>query len=91
MMIKCIYLNDCLHAFKKCKECKNNKRRNYMEDHFKKHNDKSIPDECPKLSYDGSAEQTLGYKCPVCGRYTNPYQLDEERLCSGCGYRLNIG
>ena len=59
------------------------------EDLYEKANDNPIPDECPKLTYSGPAEQTLGYKCPVCGEYTNPYALTDKR-CSGCGYLLNV-
>lgn len=90
-MIKCYYLNDCTSSrSSKCKTCKNNRMRNYIEDHYEKCEDLPKPEKCPKLSYSGPAEQTAGYKCPVCGGFTNPYHLDKENLCSNCGYKLNV-
>jgi hypothetical protein len=59
------------------------------EDLYKKAEDNPIPDKCPRLHYDGPAEQTAGYKCPVCGHFTNPYHLRDNR-CGGCGYLLNV-
>lgn len=89
--VKCHYLNKCYSAgTKKCKDCKHNERRNYVVDYYEKAKDKQMPDQCPKLTYDGPAEQTAGYRCPVCGGFTNPYQLAPGNCCSHCGYRLNI-
>ena len=51
--------------------------------------DNPIPEVNPKLTYSGPAEQTAGYKCPVCGEFTNPYQV-REGCCSHCGFKLNI-
>jgi hypothetical protein len=59
------------------------------EDLYVKAEDKPIPDECPKLTFSGPAEQTAGYKCPVCGSYTNPYAMRDNR-CGECGYLLNV-
>jgi len=73
-----------------CNSCANNRARNIEEDFYKKANDNPIPEECPRLTYSGPAEQTMGYKCPVCGDYTNPYHLGKEKRCSGCGYKLNV-
>lgn len=90
-MIQCKYLKECEGAkSSNCKICEHNQKRNYKENYFVKANDKPIPTVCPVLSYEGTAEQTAGYKCPVCGCHTNPYHLDKENLCSYCGYRLNI-
>lgn len=88
-MVECIYLQKCKSFNNEdiCKMCKNNKKRNYQEDYFEKANDNMIPDECPVLDYAGPAECTNGYKCPVCGGFTNPYAL-HGGLCSHCGYKL---
>lgn len=90
--IKCNYLNDC-STFKKdrykCKKCKHNRLRNFEQDCFEEARDNPIPERCPKITYNGPAEQTAGYKCPVCGSFTSPYAI-EDSLCSGCGYKLNI-
>lgn len=91
-MFTCDYSNDCYTRKTnpiKCKRCRNNKSRNYQEDHFIEANDKPIPEKCPRLTYDGPAEQTAGYECPVCGTFTNPYAM-RNKLCSGCGYKLNV-
>lgn len=91
-MIECTYKkqNNCASAkdSTKCEICKNNRKRNYIEDHFVKAQDNPIPEKCPPLTYVGPAEQTAGYKCPVCGGYTNPYAM-RDSLCGGCGYKLN--
>lgn len=92
-MVKCIYLNECLSSkkdFSKCDTCGHNTMRNYIEDHYVKANDNPIPDKCPRLTYIGLTEQTRGYKCPVCGGYTNPYAM-RDSLCGNCGYKLNCG
>lgn len=88
--VECKYITECEYTrTDKCKICANNTKRNYVESHFVKANDKPIPKENPRVSYSGPAEQTAGYKCPVCGGYTNPYQLNSEKLCVNCGFRLN--
>lgn len=89
--IVCQYRNVCASANnkKKCAECTNNKRRNFVKDYFQKANDKPMPETCPPLFYSGPAEQTEGYECPVCGGFTNPYQV-QNSLCKHCGYKLNI-
>lgn len=90
--VKCKYMNECYSYQNKprmCKTCKNNSLRNYITDYYVSANDNKPPAECPKLSFIGTAEQTMGYKCPVCGEYTNPYRVRENR-CEHCGYILNI-
>lgn len=91
-LVTCAYLKDCVYAglFTKCNECKNNRTRNKKMDFFVEAKDNPIPDRCPPLTYSGPAEQTAGYKCPVCGEYTNPYHLGEDNLCVSCGYELNV-
>lgn len=91
--IKCVYYSVCRSAngkVDKCSICKHNTLRNKVYDFFEEANDNPIPEKCPKLSYSGPAEQTAGYKCPVCGTYTNPYHLDDKNRCCGCGYELNV-
>ena len=93
-MIECVYLkNDKCKTGKrenfKCRVCVNNTKRHYIEDYFEKANDNPIPDKCPVLTYSGPIEQTAGYKCPVCGKYTKPYQL-KDNVCASCGYLLNV-
>lgn len=73
----------------KCETCKNNKMRNYEVDFYEAANDNEPPEKCPRLRYEGPAEQTSGYKCPVCEGYTNPYAIVNNR-CEHCGYILNI-
>lgn len=89
--VHCVHYSECTSAgvASKCLVCKHNTIRNKAYDFFEKANDNPIPDKCPKLSYNGPAEQTLGYKCPVCGEYTNPYAMRDD-LCNGCGYKLNV-
>jgi DNA-directed RNA polymerase subunit RPC12/RpoP len=92
-MFECIYSDKCYTRKTnpiRCDKCSRNTMRNYIEDFYIKAEDNPIPDKCPRLTYDGPAEQTAGYKCPVCGTYTNPYAM-RNMLCSGCGYRLNVG
>jgi DNA-directed RNA polymerase subunit RPC12/RpoP len=90
MLLNCIYYNRCSKKGSRlCGTCKNNTVRNKEEDFYEKAEDKPIPEKCPKLSYDGPAEQTSGYKCPVCESFTNPYAMRDNR-CSGCGYKLNV-
>lgn len=91
---KCHYANDCStrrSSPSRCATCENNTKRNFEEDHYKQANDNPIPAQCPRLTYSGPAEQTKGYQCPVCGGFTNPYQLKEGNSCEHCGYRLNVG
>lgn len=91
-LVACYYWERCMHKkTSKCAKCKNNHNRNKERSFFIEANDNPIPDECPHLTYSGSAEQTAGYKCPVCGEFTNPYHLDKDNRCSGCGYKLNVG
>lgn len=91
-LITFAYLKDCVNAgvTAKCSKCSNNRTRNKKVDFFVEAKDNPIPDKCPKLTYSGPAEQTAGYKCPVCGGFTNPYHLGKERLCECCGYELNV-
>ncbi len=89
-MVKCVYQQECSSYKKQCERCLHNHMRNYINDYFNKAEDNPIPEKCPKLSYNGPAEQTEGYKCPVCGCHTNPYQLVDGNCCFHCGYRLNI-
>lgn len=89
---ECKFENECrsrkINKYK-CKTCKNNTMRNYEVDFYSAANDNEIPEKCPELIYNGPAEQTAGYKCPVCEGYTNPYQLVNNR-CKHCGYILNV-
>lgn len=90
-IITCSYKERCKYRGSStiCQSCSKNRTRNMEEDLYEKANDKPIPERCPKLTYDGPAEHTLGYECPVCGHYTNPYSMRDCR-CSGCGYKLNV-
>lgn len=92
MYVQCYYVARCKYRGKSsmCGTCKNNRARHREEDLYEEAEDKPIPEECPKLTYSGPAEHTAGYKCPVCGEYTNPYAMRENR-CGGCGYLLNVG
>lgn len=89
-MIRCVNNSKCSYwKSEKCADCSYNTMRNFKESHYLKAEDKPIPENCPKLHYVGPAEQTLGYECPVCGGYTNPYVVEGKR-CKHCGYELNI-
>lgn len=89
--IRCTYNKICSKAGSShCFICAHNTLRNQLIDCFQEAHDNPIPKQCPKLTYSGTAEQTDGYKCPVCGCYTNPYALGEDHLCNGCGYKLNV-
>ena len=92
MAVECSYKERCKYrgASTICKTCKNNRKRNMEEDLYVKAEDNPIPEKCPRLSYNGPAEQTSGYKCPVCGGFTNPYHIRDKR-CGHCGYLLNVG
>lgn len=89
-IIACDRAAQCIrYGARECSLCKNNKVRNIESgDWFIEAEDNPIPVECPKLTYSGPAEHTAGYKCPVCGEYTNPYRLVDYR-CEHCGYKLN--
>lgn len=91
MIVQCSYTDRCDKKGRStlCGSCKNNHARNREEDFYVKAEDKPIPNECPKLTYSGPAEQTAGYECPVCGYHTNPYSMRDNR-CGGCGYKLNV-
>ena len=89
-LVNCDLRFDCTDAFKKCDKCKNNRARNERRSFFVEANDNPKPKDNPKLTYTGPAEQTEGYKCPVCNEYTNPYQLREDHKCSYCGWTLNV-
>lgn len=90
--VKCNHIHYCIHKLSsKCMDCKNNSHRNKALDFYEEAKDNPIPKECPRLTFSGTAEQTLGYQCPVCGEFTNPYALDEDKLCKSCGYKLNVG
>ena len=91
MLSACSYTKRCKYKGQStiCGSCKHNHARNMEEDLYVKANDKPIPDECPKLTYNGPAEHTAGYQCPVCGGYTSPYAIKNNR-CGGCGYTLNV-
>lgn len=91
-IVTCIHMKKCKYKGEStmCISCANNRTRNMEEDLYKKAEDNPIPDKCPRLSYDGPAEQTAGYKCPVCNGFTNPYQMRNSRCCN-CGYLLNTG
>lgn len=91
MQIQCAHKERCKYkgTSTMCKSCKNNHLRNMEEDLYIRAEDNPIPDKCSKLTYSGPAEQTAGYKCPVCGSFTNPYAMRDNR-CGGCGYLLNV-
>lgn len=91
-VVTCRYLKDCINKGKsaRCLKCEHNRTRNVEVDFFVEANDNPIPDECPRLTFEGPAEQTAGYKCPVCGNHTSPYAIKDSR-CDSCGYKLNIG
>jgi hypothetical protein len=87
--VACVYFTECSSkSATRCKKCKNNTLRNMEIDCFVEANDKPIPEKCPRLTYSGPAEQTRGYKCPVCGGFTDPYAMRDNR-CGECGYKLN--
>lgn len=90
--IRCQYYNECAgKSAIRCKKCVHNTMRNKEIDYFEEAHDNPIPNPNPRVTYSGPAEQTAGYKCPVCGEHTNPYHLDSENRCSGCGFKLNCG
>lgn len=88
--VSCHYYNECAgRSATRCKNCRNNHLRNKEIDYFEAANDNAIPNPNPKVTYSGPAEQTVGYKCPVCGEHTNPYAIRDNR-CGSCGFKLNI-
>ena len=87
--VRCTYFNECSgKSSTNCKKCKNNHIRNKEVNYFEAANDNPIPYPNPRVTYSGPAEQTAGYKCPVCEEYTNPYTMDDGR-CGSCGFKLN--
>ena len=87
--VQCIYYNECAgKSVSRCKKCRRNTMRNKEVDYFEEAKDNPIPDVNPPVTYSGPAEQTAGYKCPVCGEFTNPYAMRDSR-CGGCGFKLN--
>lgn len=88
--VDCRHYTSCAgRSTTNCTRCKNNHLRNKEIDYFEEANDNPIPYPNPKVTYSGPAEQTAGYKCPVCGEHTNPYAMRDNR-CGGCGFKLNI-
>lgn len=85
------YAGCCRKGTNSCLRCKNNRLRNKEVDYFEEAKDNQIPAACPRLTYEGPAEQTSGYLCPVCNCYTNPYSLGKDNRCNHCGYKLNVG
>lgn len=73
----------------KCKSCVNNKLRNYKVDFYEAADDNEFPEIYPVLRYKGAIEQTVGYKCPVCEKYSHPFHIKDNR-CEHCRYVLNI-
>lgn len=89
-MVKCAYIDRCMYKKStKCRSCKNNRVRNQEEDFYVEAKDKPFPEVNPKVTYQGPAEQTRGYECPVCGGFTNPYHITTESRCVCCGFKLN--
>lgn len=87
---KCEYSERCHSAnTTKCDDCVHNTRRNFVEDFYEKADDNPIPDPNPEVSYHGPIEQSAGFKCPVCGKYSNPY-ITRNGICNSCGFRMNI-
>lgn len=87
--VQCSYYNECAgRSSTNCKKCKNNHMRNKEINYFEAAKDNPIPNPNPRVTYSGPAEQTAGYKCPVCGTHTNPYAMRDNR-CEGCGFKLN--
>ena len=87
--VDCRYHKECAgKSSTNCKKCKNNHLRNKEINYFEEAHDNPIPDVNPRVTYSGPAEQTAGYKCPVCGEFTSPYHIRDNR-CGGCGFKLN--
>lgn len=90
--VLCNHYDECAgKSVTRCRKCVNNRMRNKEIDYFEEANDKPFPEVNPKLTYAGPAEQTAGYKCPVCDEYTSPYHVKPgEPRCGSCGFKLNI-
>lgn len=92
LKFKCSYEDCCLTRKKnqeKCKICKNNTKRNHMEDHFEEAKDKRIPrDHINATVHENCSAHSEGvdYECPICGGMTNSYA--SSKYCSHCGYPL---
>lgn len=87
--VDCSYYKECAgKSSTNCKKCKHNHLRNKEINYFEEANDNPIPDVNPRVTFSGPAEQTAGYKCPVCGEFTNPYHIRDSR-CGSCGFKLN--
>lgn len=87
--VSCRHYNECAgRSTSNCRKCKNNYIRNQEINFFEEANDNPIPDVNPRVTYSGPAEQTAGYKCPVCGEFTSPYSIRDSR-CGSCGFKLN--
>lgn len=89
---ECVHENECYMRKQdpeKCGRCRFNSKRNFMKNYFMEADDDPIPDKhIPAKGYDGPAEQTKGYECPICHGYTNPYELTSNKTCRECGYPL---
>ena len=91
IVVDCAYYKKCAdRSAANCKKCIHNRLRNKEIHYFEAANDNPIPEQNPRVMYSGPAEQTAGYKCPVCGGFTNPYAMRENR-CGECGFKLNVG
>lgn len=89
--VSCYHYDECAgRSITNCKKCKNNRLRNKEINYFEEAQDNPIPNPNPRVTYSGPAEQTAGYKCPVCGQYTSPYSMRDSR-CEDCGFKLNTG
>lgn len=89
--VLCHYYDKCAgRSPSKCKKCTHNHMRNKEIDYFEEAHDNPIPNPNPRVAYSGPAEQTAGYKCPVCGEHTSPYTIRDSR-CGSCGFKLNCG
>lgn len=87
--VDCSHYKECAgKSVTRCKKCVNNHLRNKEVDYFEEAHDNPIPYPNPAVTYFGPAEQTAGYKCPVCGQFTSPYWIKDSR-CSSCGFKMN--
>ena len=87
--VSCYYYKECAgKSSTNCKKCTHNRLRNKEINYFEEVHDNPIPDDNPRVTYSGPAEHTAGYKCPVCGGFTNPYHIRDSR-CGECGFKLN--
>lgn len=88
--VKCQYIQECGDRdTTNCRVCVNNHLRNMEINYFERAYDNPRPEVNPKVTFSGPAEQTAGYQCPVCGGFTSPYVIKENR-CDHCGFKLNI-